>query len=173
MEPEHKLRKDPYEVFVVRTDGSAPRLLTTPKNGITTPQWSHDGDTIVFCDLEKDKSSIEIIKADGTGKVHLTNPKLNASNPKWSADGKEIAFTAPIHGKLQVHLMNADGSQLRALTRDSKLACSNITWVPNTRLGSYCFAVDRLLSWVQDLEPPSTVDTICFRQRTRLALPAR
>lgn len=130
----NKLRKDPYRVFVVRTDGSAPRLLTTTKNGVTTPQWSHDGDTIVFCDREKDKSSIGIIKADGTGKVRLTDPKLNASNPMWSADGKEIAFTASVHGKLQVHLMNADGSQLRALTRNSKLACSNITWVRNTRL---------------------------------------
>jgi Tol biopolymer transport system component len=130
----NKLRKDPYRVFVVSTDGSAPRLLTTTKNGVTTPQWSHDGDTIVFCDSEKDKSSIGIIKADGTGKVRLTNPKLRASSPLWSADGKEIAFTASVHGKLQVHLMNADGSQLRALTRDSKLACPNITWVPNTQL---------------------------------------
>jgi Tol biopolymer transport system component len=130
----NKLRKDSYRVFVVRTDGSAPRLLTTTKNGVTTPQWSHDGDTIIFCDWEKDKSSIGIIHADGTGKIRLTDPKLNASNPMWSADGKEIAFTASVHGKLQAHLMNADGSQLRALTRDSKLACSNITWVGNTRL---------------------------------------
>jgi len=130
----NKLHKDSYSLFVVRTDGSAPRLLTTTKNGVTTPQWSHDGNAIVFCDRMKDKSSIDIINADGTGKVRLTDPKLNASNPTWSADGKEIAFTASVHGKPQVHLMNTDGSQLRALAHDGKLACSNITWVRGTRL---------------------------------------
>lgn len=129
-----KLRKDPYKLWVVRTDGSAPRLLTTTKNGLGTPQWSRDGKTIVFCDRERNKSFVTAINVDGTNKVRLTDPKLNASDPVWSVDGKLIAFTAFVHGKLQVHLMSADGSQLRALTHDSRLACSNFTWVGSTHL---------------------------------------
>jgi Tol biopolymer transport system component len=130
----NKLRKDPYSLLVVRTDGSAPRLLTTTKNGVTTPQWSPEGKTIVFCDRERKGGVVEVINADGTGKVRLTEPKLNASTPIWPPDGKELAFTAPVHGKLQVHLMNSDGSQLRVLTRSPKLSCSNVTWLQNTRL---------------------------------------
>jgi Tol biopolymer transport system component len=128
-----KVHKGAYQLFVVRTDGSAPSLLTTSDEG-RTPQWSPDGKTIVFCDREKKKSLIEAINADGTGKIRLTDPKLNASAPVWSPDGKELAFTAPVHGKLQVHLMNSDGSQLRVLTQDRKLSCSNVTWLRNTRL---------------------------------------
>jgi hypothetical protein len=30
--------------------------------------------------------------------------------------------------------MNADGSQVRVLTHDRKLSCSNVTWLPNTHL---------------------------------------
>jgi Tol biopolymer transport system component len=129
----NKVQKDAYKLFVVRVDGSAPRLLTT-SNGGRTPQWSPDGKTIAFCDREKKKSLIDVINADGSGRVRLTDPKLNASDPIWSADGKEIAFTAPVHGRLQVHLMNFDGSQLRVLTRDRKLSCSNVTWLRNTHL---------------------------------------
>lgn len=129
----NKVRKDTYQLFVVLTDGSPPRLLTTSNAG-RTPQWSPDGKTIVFCGREKNRSLINTINADGTGKIRLTDPKLNASDPIWSADGKEIAVTAPVHGKLQVHLMNFDGSHLRVLTHDRKLSCSNVTWLPNTRL---------------------------------------
>jgi len=130
----NKDRKVEYELFVVRADGSPPRLIMTIKNGLGTPQWSPDGEMILFCDRERNKSSIAAIKADGTGKVRLTDPKLNASDPTWSADGKDIAFTALVRGKPQVYLMNTDGSHLRSLTHGKKLACSNITWVRNTPL---------------------------------------
>lgn len=129
----NKVHKDAYQLFVARADGSAPRLLTTSNDG-RRPQWSPDGKTIVFCDRERNKSSIDVINTDGTGKARLTDPKLNASDPIWSAGGKEIAFTAPVHGKLQVHLMNFDGSQLRVLTHNRKLSCSNVIWLRNTRL---------------------------------------
>lgn len=129
----NKPDKDAYGLFVVRTDGSAPRLLTTSNDG-HTPQWSRDGTKIVFCEREKNKSLIDTINADGTGKVRLTTPKLDASHPVWSPDGKEIAFTAMVRGKAQVHLMNADGSGLRVLTYNRKLSCSNVTWLPRTHL---------------------------------------
>jgi len=129
----NKNRAELYNVFVVPIDGSAPRLLTTSNDG-HPPQWSPDGQKIVFCEREKNKSLIDTINADGTGKLRLTDPKLKASGPAWSADGKLIVFNAPIHDKLQVHLMNADGSQVRVLTHDRKLSCANIRWVQNTHL---------------------------------------
>jgi len=129
-----KLGNNPYQLWVVRMDGSAPRLVTTTKDGFDTPQWSRNGKTIVFCDGEKNRRFVAAIKVTGSNKVCLTDPKLNASHPMWSVDGKVIAFTASVHGKMQVHLMNADGSELHALTHDSKLTCSNFTWAGNTHI---------------------------------------
>jgi Tol biopolymer transport system component len=128
-----KGREELYNVFVVRTDGSSPRLLTTSNDG-HPPQWSPDGQKLIFCEREKNKSLIDTIHADGTGKLRLTDPKLKASNPLWSRDGSLIAFNAPIHDQLQAYLMNADGSQVRALTHNRKLSCENIRWLRNAHL---------------------------------------
>jgi Tol biopolymer transport system component len=129
----NKDRKALYNLFLVRADGSAPRLLTT-SNDAHSPQWSPDGQKIVFCEREKNKSVIDTINVDGTGKLRLTDPKLNATKPVWSADGKLVVFSASLHDKLQAHLMNADGSQVRVLTNDRKLSCESIRWLRNTNL---------------------------------------
>ena len=128
-----KNRKAPFNVFLIRPDDSAPRLLTN-SNGACPPQWSPDGLKIVFCDREKGKSVIDTISADGTAKLRLTDPERNATHPLWSADGKLIVFSAPLHDKLQTFLINADGSQVRALTSDRKLSCENLIWLGNTSL---------------------------------------
>lgn len=122
-----------FNMFLVRTDDLAPRLLTT-FNGACDPQWSPDGLKIVFCDREKGKSVIHTISADGRAELRLTDPKRNATHPLWSADGKLIIFSAPLHDKLQTYLVNADGSQVRALTGDRKLSCENLRWLQNTSL---------------------------------------
>lgn len=126
--------KNAYTLFLVRTDGSAPRALTVVKGFPGALQWSPDGRQVAFVDREGSNGLVYVMSADGSGKTRLTEPKLNASNPMWSRDGKRIVFTAVSHDIPQVHLMNADGSQVMVLTHDRKLGCRNVAWLGESNL---------------------------------------
>jgi hypothetical protein len=73
-------------IWVVNADGGAPRQLSIAPGcggplgeadtyGCYSPDWSPDGDRIVFTRSEPDGSneSIWIVNADGSGLVHVTN----------------------------------------------------------------------------------------------------
>jgi Tol biopolymer transport system component len=113
---------------IVEMDGSAPIPSIASTGCFVTPQWSPNGRQIVFTGIEGNNSLVYAMNADGSGRTRLIGPKLRVSNPMWSPDGKRIVFTAIVSGNPQVHLMNADGSQLRILTHDRNLDCSNVAW---------------------------------------------
>ncbi|MEW5870834.1 MAG: DUF5050 domain-containing protein [Chloroflexota bacterium] len=111
-----------YELYLINTDGSGLRRLTTSQVSNEHPAWSPDGKRISF-DSDSDGDGfreINLINPDGSGQVRLTSNQANAvANDQfadWSPDGSQIIFSSDRNGNWDLYVMNADGSDQRQLT---------------------------------------------------------
>jgi Tol biopolymer transport system component len=126
------------EVFVMNTDGSGKRRLTTTTVAGATnthevirwsnrPAWSPDGGKIVYSSTQSGHSEIWVMNADGRQQEQLTfNAMSNgrqgpdANFPSFSPDGRKIVFLCgweTLYGNICV--MNADGSGRTQLTHNA------------------------------------------------------
>ncbi|NOT50995.1 MAG: S9 family peptidase [Chitinophagaceae bacterium] len=85
------------QVWVVNTDGSsAPKQLTTTKDGSSQAAFSPDGKQIAFVRAVDGKPQIFLLSFDGGEAIQLTKYKYGAGTPRWSPDGKQILFSSNI-----------------------------------------------------------------------------
>lgn len=81
-----------FDIFKVRPDGSDLTQLTdTPGNNFM-PDWSPDGERIVFVSQRDGNREIYVMNADGSDQVRLTGGNWENSLPHWSPDGQQIVF---------------------------------------------------------------------------------
>jgi len=130
--------RPPFEcdqIFMMNTDGSDVRLLSTSKGRTTCAFFFPDGKHFIYasthlkddaCPPKPDLTKgfvwplydFDIFSAniDGTGLKPLTaGPAYNAEGC-ISPDGRRIVFTSLRNGDLDIYLMNADGSEVKRLT---------------------------------------------------------
>lgn len=125
-------RSDPvfernFEIFVMNTDGSEVRRLTTNPGWDGNPDVSRDGRSIAWGSCEPDgKCDIHVMSTDGSGGTNLTNtPDDYDGSAAWSPNGREILFSSdrdrdaslpPIERGRDLYVMNRDGTDVRRLT---------------------------------------------------------
>lgn len=114
--------KKSHHLWIMNNDGQNPRQLTDGAGLDTLPDFSKDGETILFTS-NRDSKSFEIYEINlETGKIdQLTrDPRLD-TNACFSVDGKRIAFVSTRSGSQQIWVMSASGgdrneADLRQLT---------------------------------------------------------
>jgi TolB protein len=110
-------------VFVMNADGSEVRSLTDDFEAALHPDWSPDGESILFVGSREDPASGEedtsIYRTDANGghPTKIASPTgYWIDEPEWSPDGGSIAFFSDGQGPGEVWIMQADGTQQRPLT---------------------------------------------------------
>jgi len=101
---------DGGDIYTIRRDGTGRRRLTFPHDGADDePQWSPDGNRIVFMRLT-DVATFDIFKmaADGSRVRRLTHRCCSAAAPAWSPNGRTILFLDD-----GLRRMKANGSGVR------------------------------------------------------------
>jgi TolB protein len=104
------------EVWIMDTDGTNAKQLTSSGNGNFLPAWSPDGTRIVFSSTRTGSPQIWIMNADGTNQTQLTTTGQN-NIPTFSSSGLQIAFwSGDASGFGQVWGMDANGANKKQLT---------------------------------------------------------
>lgn len=122
------------EIYVMNSDGSNVRQLTTDATGSVNPNWSPDSSKIVFGNIRRDgddETEIYVMNADGSNQHMIYDPPADNSNtgyPTWSPDGHKIAF----RHLLKVYKMNADGTGVTQVSNGQGfVGLSSLAWSPD------------------------------------------
>ncbi|MEX1018681.1 MAG: hypothetical protein WDZ49_03435 [Litorilinea sp.] len=109
------------------------------------PQWSPDGETVLFVSNAAGVVNVWAVDADGANRRNLSAVGLDGAlreegDASWSPDGESILFRATADGNAEIYLMDADGENRRNLT-ENPANDANPVWSPD---GSYiAFRSDR------------------------------
>jgi len=108
------------DLWLVRSDGSESRVLTTHEGSETGPAWSPDGKWIAFeAKREGDESGqIYVLPLAGGEARRLTKVPTGASAAKWFPDSKRLAFISRVWRDLPTWDEQAKRQKER---KDSKL----------------------------------------------------
>jgi len=124
------------QIFIMNTDGSDLRLVSTGKGRTTCGYFYPDGKHVLYSSTHVDAeacpprpdysngyvwavySAYQMYYAGDDGKIEkalTTGPGYNAE-ATLSADGRKIVFTSSRDGDLDIYTMDSDGSNVRRLT---------------------------------------------------------
>ena len=100
------------QIFIQDTISNTLRPLTTGPRASFEPDWSPNGDFIVFVSQETGNDEIFRARPDGTDRQRLTDNPAADRSPSWSPNGARIVFWSNREtGRRQLWIMNADGSE--------------------------------------------------------------
>lgn len=137
-------RENVSHLFVVASQGSAPRQLTELHADAAEAAFSPDGRQIAFSTQKGDVSQIAMVPFDGGWVFGMTLSGDECSAPVWSPDGHYIVFSAsPQRGRKQndIYLLpvvdhRPAGDPVR-LTPDDNVEC----WYPICSPDGTCIAL--------------------------------
>jgi hypothetical protein len=123
-----------YQIYVSNVDGSDKRHIETGNPFNFAPQWSPDGEWLLFVSGEHYNCHPHVVKKDGTelrkladrggyrGVVEvLKHPDFHSASsdlPVWSRDGNSIYYTAKVGESIELMQVDLTGS-FRQLTHSS------------------------------------------------------
>lgn len=120
-----------FEIFVIASDGSGLRQITSAGNGYVSqsPSWSPDGTAMAFeRGGQTMPSDICVMRAEGGGEANLTNSPEFDMRPDWSPDGSRILFT---HQQDGLMLYTLDPDRTGAPSRLISEGGGEASWSPD------------------------------------------
>src|SRR6266550_4334446 len=145
-------RKDRDDLVILDVKrGREERRIHVGLSGLQTPQWSPDGQRLVFTGFSNGFTDLFMINRDGTGLRRLTDDKFADLHPSWSPDGKTIAFVTDRGGEtdfellrfgnLRIALLHLETGAIDVLGNMDVGKNINPVWAPDGR--SLAFVSDR------------------------------
>jgi TolB protein len=115
-----------YQIYVANVDGSDKRPIETGNPFNFVPQWSPDGQWLLFISGEHYNCHPYIAKLDGTGLRKLADRGAyrgvvevlkhadfhseSSDVPVWSADGRSVYYTASVGQSIELMRVTLDGT---------------------------------------------------------------
>jgi len=109
-------------------DGGFDKTLNPDMDALYSPDWSPDGNKILFCGIKDGKLDLFTIDINTETCIRLTDDLFDEFNPRWSPDGSKIVFASDrimppydytidkMKGAYDIFIMNADGSGIQQIT---------------------------------------------------------
>jgi Tol biopolymer transport system component len=126
-------------IFVIDADGTAERQLTGWDAMAGDPDWSPDGEWIVYStyplaafNFEPAISNLYRMHPDGSGTEQLTfneDTTQRATQPRYTPDGESIVFTAVVPSGRELWVMPAEGGEPTVVKEGG--IHTHGTWPPN------------------------------------------
>ena len=133
------------------SQAAPPARLISSSRPDGNPQFSPDGNRIVFQSLRSGSPEVYVSNRDGSGAVQLTSlGGPSVANPRWSPDGKHIAFAVSIEGSVQIYTMDAGGGAPRLIQSDPS-AEALLNW---SRDGNWIYFPSRRSGQAQSWKAP-------------------
>lgn len=115
-----------YQVYVSNRDGSGKRHIATGNSFNFVPQWSPDGQWLMFLSGEHYDCHPHLVKRDGSGLRKLASrngyrgvverlkyPDFHSESsdiPVWSPDSKKVYYTAKVDESIELHCVDLQGT---------------------------------------------------------------
>lgn len=127
-------------IFVVPAEGGTPRRLTDGEWNHSGPEWTPNGEEILFNSLREEESDwmwreseIYAVKVESGAIRQLTTRPGPDSGPVPSPDGRLIAYqgqdiSKDTYVENGLYVMNADGSNPRRIAGELGRSLANVTW---------------------------------------------
>ena len=115
-------RDGKFAVYVINTDGSDLRKLTSGEANDEQARWSRDGRSIVFISDRAGHLQLYLMSADGSNQRRLTTTESLDYRPDFSPKGDWIVFMSRKERASTVHdiyVIRSDGTQRKRLTDES------------------------------------------------------
>jgi hypothetical protein len=108
------------EIWVITEDGNNLRQITENESNDRDPDWSPDGNNIVFVSDQNSPGLTKVftMSPDGTEVTQLDQRAGSSYSPRWSQDGEYIVFVNDEGGDGDLYIMEADGENVFLLTPD-------------------------------------------------------
>ncbi|HET9253004.1 MAG TPA: hypothetical protein VFP58_12900 [Candidatus Eisenbacteria bacterium] len=123
-------RDSDYEVYVMNSDGSNPRRLTTRPENDGGARWAPTGDWISFSSSVNDTAELFVMRPDGSDQRRITRSRTADFDPVWSPDGSVIAFWGRGADTTQIYLASPLGTSETPLTNNPNSA-REPSWSPD------------------------------------------
>lgn len=116
------------DLFMIRSDGTGMRQLTSSPGQDRVPAWSPDGKRIAYQSNEDGEFDIYILTVLTGAIQKITNNDCTDLAPAWSPNGDKLVFYSECDGNREIYTMNVDGSNRKQLTETSGTNIYN--WFP-------------------------------------------
>lgn len=138
-------------IFVVSSEGGAPRQLTSGPFNHGAPQWSADGKSLYFSANREDKPELKVrntqiykVEFQGGDIRKITRQEGPHNQPAVSPDGKWIAFTGFEDKKVgyqlsKLYAMDGEGANRREIAHGLDLDLGQLSWDKEGK-GLYAYA---------------------------------
>lgn len=127
-------KENSSQIFVANADGSNQKQLTHTisshiwpgswgADGNRDPQWTPDGERIVYVSWGNERPEVFIMNADGSNQTRLTTAELRDEDPEITPDGNFILFASSrIRTETgtvtpAIYSMTLDGKDIRQLSQ--------------------------------------------------------
>jgi len=150
------------QIWLINPQGEFLSQLTNLKQGACQPDWSPDGQKIVFIspcfkrEYSYPKANLHIINSDGSNPVALDPGYGGNYDPAWSPDGSQIAFTKNISGSTQIFIYNIESKTISAAA-DAKEPSKHPAWSSNGLYLAYISTRYSSEIWIRDNQTGTSV----------------